>query len=458
MAIIPEPARGLQATPLTGRKIQLTWNRSISSDVTEYRIYYTLSSGEIDYGSVQYTVSASTGWWESGQLAEGGEYQFVVRAVNSYENDDGNTNEVVMVSMSSPNTKAKITAIENGMRIYGDKITVMADALTGSISDIDDVTFEYKLKSEESWISIGNDTEYPFVTSWDVEGLTDGSQYNLRAREVDDSTPGYITIIVDSTEPDIEETTLPSGEVRKRSNIYNDIDNVIMVGQSQNNNVTELTIPEGALDVQKTTISITIRLADTLSLPEDLCAASEFRDIVLWGSQTKLNKQATLVIPYIDRNPEDGKVDATGAKEEDLDIYKYISSAGKWRKEQGSTGADAVGKTCTVTTDEFSLFGIFGPMATDVSDAHPYPNPYKPNNPGLGHTEKIKFTELPASVRIRIINMAGDLVFDRQLSKTGGEYIWDATNNAGNPLASGVYFYLITDDNGTKKGKMAIIR
>jgi hypothetical protein len=90
-------------------------------------------------------------------------------------------------------------------------------------------------------------------------------------------------------------------------------------------------------------------------------------------------------------------------------------------------------------------------------NAHPYPNPFKPNTAGLGHTNII-FTGLPDASRIRIVDMAGEPVFDRQMPAGEFEFIWDATNSSGKLLASGVYFYIISNENGTKKGKLSIIR
>jgi hypothetical protein len=459
LAVIPEPVRALEATPLGSGRIELTWKISISTDVTDYRIYY--SSGEIDYETVRDTVLPSAESWTSGagELESGIMYGFVVRAVNAYENDDENTNEVMMISLDSLAgiVKAKIGAIGNGMRIYGDTVTVMADSLVGNISDIKSVTFKYRPKSSGSWSTIGADTEYPFVVSWDVTQL--GGQYNLSAVATDpeDSAPGYITVIVDSTEPDIEETTF-SGGLRKREKIYNDTDNIIIVGQSENNNFTKLTVPEGSLNTRTTMISITVNVADVPDHREDLASANEYREIILENGQTELidDKEATMVIPYVDED-DNGRIDSTAVDVKSLEIYRYMPLTERWQKEPSSAGPDIVEKTCTVTINKFSVFGIFGGVITDVNNAHPYPNPFKPNNPGLGHTG-ITFTELTDSVRIRIVSIAGDLVFDREFENTGGICSWDAANNAGKPLASGVYFYLITGEGRTKTGKLSIIR
>ena len=95
-------------------------------------------------------------------------------------------------------------------------------------------------------------------------------------------------------------------------------------------------------------------------------------------------------------------------------------------------------------------------VAANLNDAHPYPNPFKPNSVP-GHT-KITFTELTQKVRIRVFNIAGELVYDTNEISTDGTYSWDVVNQNRQPLASGVYIYLITDKNSKKTGKLVIIR
>ena len=95
-------------------------------------------------------------------------------------------------------------------------------------------------------------------------------------------------------------------------------------------------------------------------------------------------------------------------------------------------------------------------VAQSLKDAHPYPNPYKPNS-NLGHTG-ITFTELPARVRIRIFTINGDLVYDTEEITTDGTYFWEGINQHKEKLASGLYIYLITTDNEKKTGKIVIIR
>lgn len=97
----------------------------------------------------------------------------------------------------------------------------------------------------------------------------------------------------------------------------------------------------------------------------------------------------------------------------------------------------------------------FAALKDNLSESYIYPNPVRA---ALGH-DKVTFENLTNNVMIRIFKANGDLVREINATDTNGAIIWDLTNDNGNKIASGVYFYLITNELGQKiKGKLAIIR
>ena len=100
------------------------------------------------------------------------------------------------------------------------------------------------------------------------------------------------------------------------------------------------------------------------------------------------------------------------------------------------------------------------PPAGNLSDAYVYPNPFKPNSPGSFQAAKITFKHLPAEATIRIFEITGKQVVElHKTDRTVDSYDWNATNNDGQKLASGVYLFFMTAPGGGKaKGKFAIIR
>ncbi len=103
-------------------------------------------------------------------------------------------------------------------------------------------------------------------------------------------------------------------------------------------------------------------------------------------------------------------------------------------------------------TVQFSLTDI-----NDLSKLQIYPNPVYTAD-GIN---EIKFTNIPLNARgkITIYNLAGDIVYDKNIGPFYGNevYQWNLRNNAGKKLSSGTYFYIMQMKGSTKKGKIAIL-
>jgi hypothetical protein len=86
-----------------------------------------------------------------------------------------------------------------------------------------------------------------------------------------------------------------------------------------------------------------------------------------------------------------------------------------------------------------------------------YPNPWIPADKSNTHNGPIQFTGLPVTGgTIEIFNSSGELV--RRLSwNTGSFTTWDAKNNLGENVASGVYIWVLTA-GGRENGKIVIVR
>ncbi len=98
---------------------------------------------------------------------------------------------------------------------------------------------------------------------------------------------------------------------------------------------------------------------------------------------------------------------------------------------------------------------VFAALKEDLSSTFIYPNPVRV---AQGH-DKVTFENLTNNVIIRIFKTNGDLVREINATDTNGTVTWDLYNDNGNKVASGIYFYLITNESNHKfKGKLAIIR
>ncbi len=127
---------------------------------------------------------------------------------------------------------------------------------------------------------------------------------------------------------------------------------------------------------------------------------------------------------------------------------------------QNVTAQDVQIRVTTALSSYASTAGVTsssGGGAGGLDGAHPYPNPFKPNS-NLGHTD-VTFANLTPGAKVQIFSVAGDPIFKKEVAAGASTLQWGAVNDQGQAVASGVYFYKITDASGNKKdGKIAVIR
>jgi flagellar hook assembly protein FlgD len=106
----------------------------------------------------------------------------------------------------------------------------------------------------------------------------------------------------------------------------------------------------------------------------------------------------------------------------------------------------------------FNIQGVW----TDVREGEPvstinagsYPNPFSDET-------VIRFeTELESRITIGIFNINGQLVnslFDSKVGPGSHEVRWDGSNNAGNRVAGGMYFYRLQSGDEMFTGKLIMM-
>lgn len=89
------------------------------------------------------------------------------------------------------------------------------------------------------------------------------------------------------------------------------------------------------------------------------------------------------------------------------------------------------------------------PGHDDMSHVYVYPNPVRPENSGL-----ITIAGLMENTLVKIADSAGNVV--KQLKSTGGICTWDGCNEAGDRIASGVYYVLASQsENGSSNSAVS---
>ncbi len=217
-------------------------------------------------------------------------------------------------------------------------------------------------------------------------------------------------------------------------------------------------IPEGAFGAIGT-VTVTLRKLETPDMElfeffpqiKSILLNSTYEILALDINNTKIpeaQKAITITLPYDDPLADESQ-DTT------YRIYWLNEPLNKWQLITGDQQVDSVVDTVAGMT--FAL-GIH--IVTEFSselrkeDVMVRPNPFKPS---VGHTS-INFEGLTEKCTIWIYNLAGELVYKRYVDgswKPG----WDGKNLNGDPVASGVYIYIIRNSQGQSvAGKIAIIK
>ncbi|MDH5720750.1 MAG: T9SS type A sorting domain-containing protein [Spirochaetia bacterium] len=73
--------------------------------------------------------------------------------------------------------------------------------------------------------------------------------------------------------------------------------------------------------------------------------------------------------------------------------------------------------------------------------------------------QTMTFMRLSSNTTIRVFSISGKKLFEKQVTTLTGNYEWDVKSDRGKKLASGVYFVVVTNDEGHKKVfKIAVVR
>ncbi|MFH1379427.1 MAG: S8 family serine peptidase [bacterium] len=369
---------------------------------------------------------------------------------------------------------AYIVSPKADQAVWGDALTVLAGATLNTTK----VVFQYQIINgfEDTWTTITEDSKAPFSIYWNVKQIPQGL-YRIRALAYDNTNTepvmsSGIRIIVRSFYPDITETgstdVNPLIAHQKSEKITAERSSEIMVADG-----TAAIIPAGSINSSTELEIKNIMPKDILSKmppPESsLQPVGIFREFTFKNGEHIFPEDVTIFLPYVDNN-DDGFIDGTSIHEANLKIY-YLKEDKNGRpiqwveisrddNIQSAQKAPALRpvlnaqKGVSFKTNHFTLFAImaYAPK-NSLHEVIVYPNPVRTRE-----IQQITFDNLTDNVRLRIFTLTGRLVQDIQ-NINNNSYPWDLTNEQGTQVQSGVYFYLLTDDQGNKdKGKFAVIR
>ncbi len=472
--ICPRAVGDLAAIPLPFRKIELSWSPSITPNLKEYRIY--MGENEVNFGAPAVTVLPTQTSWTADNLRAGATYKFVVRALHLGGCEDQNTNIVSATAYETPPClSANISSPKNGQKVSGERLTIMAKTHCDDSRDVGSVRFEYKRASGNGWnlIPAANrehpnpDTGFPYFVQWNVEDLANG-EYLIRAvainaQGIEDAMPSYVTVVIDHADPDCEEHHDDNGKVEKTERVENQKKNTVIIGDDRSSNPAEVQIPAGALSGDETKVTVTLN-PDTPKSDNRMKSAGTSLEITLHSGQSNLGSEATLTLPYPDKD-SDGIVDGTDIREKDLAVFYYNSAHRKWEKTTWNS-IDTKNKTVITRTNHFSLFALFDAQSVanpsfQLGEAFGYPNPARGGKNPILHFE----TGIADEVAMRIYDVSGDLIHTISMGNSPAvvdeKYAYEATWDVSS-VASGIYVVAATarKDNRTlrKNFKLAVVK
>lgn len=102
------------------------------------------------------------------------------------------------------------------------------------------------------------------------------------------------------------------------------------------------------------------------------------------------------------------------------------------------------------------------PFGEVLAEVYSYPNPALKNHETVTITGR-KGTNLPRGTNVKILDVAGNLVYETNVVEgqevQGGKVVWNKKNLAGKQVASGVYIVLLSADDGAQTAvtKIAIV-
>ncbi|MBI4249193.1 MAG: Ig-like domain-containing protein [Elusimicrobia bacterium] len=165
-------------------------------------------------------------------------------------------------------------------------------------------------------------------------------------------------------------------------------------------------------------------------------------------------KPVIMVAGYDDED-QDGFVDGLfpKVKEKDLAVFALNPEDRRWIRIL-DTKVDPVENQVIAPIKGLGVYTMVSTLDTFLGNAHAYPVPFRE---ALGHTH-ITFTDLSSRANIRIYTVTGKLVKTLYESDGDGELKWDARNEEGESVASGVYLFIMESATEKKLGKLIIIR
>jgi len=136
-----------------------------------------------------------------------------------------------------------------------------------------------------------------------------------------------------------------------------------------------------------------------------------------------------------------------------LAVYRLNEEKRVWVRLPNSQ-VDAGARSVTAWAPSVGVFSLVGQLDTSLETAYAYPVPFLEKR---GDTT-ITFSDLAQRATLRIFSVSGRWIQTLEETDGDGELVWNVHDADGDPVPSGVYFYLLESSADKKRGKLVIVR
>ncbi|MFH1783383.1 MAG: lamin tail domain-containing protein [bacterium] len=367
-----------------------------------------------------------------------GEHVFLVMSRDSSGCEDS-TPASYAFTVDTTGPQVNIKAPYNDDKIAGNAVPVTTEYID---LDIDYVSFQYRGIGED-WQEIGSIKEEPFEVFWNVGGLTNLGEYELRLQSADIlgnmSSSSVITVKVDFDDPSY------GGDQK--------IIEPAQGGELKTFDGTKIVMPPGSVSGTGPVLMSVIKLKDGIapqSQAENIKPTGISKRIMLEDGRGFLSQGncASLAVSY-------GVYISQAVDEENLRLFYYDEILNEWIIASGST----VDTEKNIVKADITYCGIYQIMeyvpGIKLNSSYIYPNPCYYDS-----DKRINFSNLPDSTeKIKIYTLSGELVKTIDVDENSVSSVsWGCDNESGGIVASGVYLCLITTPDEKRVIKAAIIK
>jgi len=265
---------------------------------------------------------------------------------------------------------------------------------------------------------------------------------DINGYPVSDATTVYFSVIMDHSE---DNTAMVPSDRKVRVVIpANAYDNDFFITLSTGTDRPDITAANS-------------KLVASPGSPEFMSALN-IRPYDASGIPVVSNSVCVVVLPY-DLN--DARFAGKQLKASNLSIWRMDEDRKLWVKQTGAA-LNTVSRQVSLPVRSFSSYALIGLPDIDLNPVYVFPVPFRPNAGDRDRygswdpADLITFTNLPASGRVRIYTISGNLV--RELAITPPQIKWDVKNSEGEVVASGVYIWEVTIGGNRKTGKLIVIK